>query len=247
MTTFLLVHGGWHGGWAFRAVAIHLQKAGHEVYRPTLAGVAERAWEARLGINIQTHVDELKALVDWEDLDDMVLLAHSYGGFAATALADAIPERFRAIVYLDSFVAEDGDTPFHLVPRPESLVVDTAGDDGLTMKLRPGDAMSRDIDHERRVAGYEIVHPVGTMMQRIRLSGRYKEIPKKAYILAVGADGNSQAPHFQRYHQAATQHPEWDAYTLSGGHNLMLDDPDGVAAILRRYSDDNHERISDDV
>ena len=115
------------------------------------------------------------------------------------------------------------------------------------MKLRPGDAMSRDIDHERRVAGYEIVHPIGTMMQRIRLSGRYKEIPKKAYILAVGADGNSQAPHFQRYHQAATQHPEWDAYTLSGGHNLMLDDPDGVAAILRRYSDDNHERISDDV
>ena len=221
MTTFLLIHGGWHGGWAFRAVAIHLQKAGHEVYRPTLAGVAERAWEARLGINIQTHVDELKALVDWEDLDDIVLVAHSYGGFVATALADAIPERFRAIVYLDSFVAEDGDTPFRLVPRPESLVVDTAG--------------------------YEIVHPVGTMMQRIRLSGRYKEIPKKAYILAVGGDGNSQEPHFQRYHQAATQHPEWDAYTLSGGHNLMLDDPDGVAAILRRYSDDNDESISDDV
>ena len=177
----------------------------------------------------------------------MVLLAHSYGGFVATALADAIPERFRAIVYLDSFVAEDGDTPFRLVPRPESLVVDTAGDDGLTMKLRPGDAMSRDIDHERRVAGYEIVHPVGTMMQRIRLSGRYREIPKKAYILAVGGDGNSQAPHFQRYHQAATQHPEWDAYTLSGGHNLMLDDPVGVAAILRRYSDDNDESIADDV
>ncbi|WP_161786564.1 hypothetical protein [Sphingopyxis sp. LC363] len=81
----------------------------------------------------------------------------------------------------------------------------------------------------------------------LQQSRRYKEIPKKAYILAVGGDGNSQEPHFQRYHQAATQHPEWDAYTLSGGHNLMLDDPDGVAAILRRYSDDNDESISDDV
>lgn len=247
MTTFLLIHGGWHGGWAYRPLAQSLSGHGHEVYRPTLAGLAERAWEARLGINLQTHVEEIRALMDWENLDDVVLVAHSYGGFVATAVADAMPERFRALLYLDAFVPENGDTPFDLVPRSDALVIGAAAEDGLTMALPPGDALGLEMDHQRRVAHYPIGHPLGTMMQRVKLSGRYAQIARKAYILAEGEEGEKRVTLFRRFYEAASRHPGWDVHSLPGGHNLMLHDPAGVAAILMRYADNKDEGNSHDI
>src|SRR5689334_12265971 len=98
--TFVLVHGAYHGGWCWRRVADLLRARGHRVFTPTLAGLAERHREAAGPINVTTHIDGIADLFRWEELDDVVLCGHSYGGMVVTGAGDAIPERVRHLVYL---------------------------------------------------------------------------------------------------------------------------------------------------
>ncbi len=81
MATFVLVHGGGHGGWCYRKVAKILREEGHEVYAPTLSGLAERSHLSRTGIGLATHLEDIASLLHYEDLDDVVLVGHSYGAW----------------------------------------------------------------------------------------------------------------------------------------------------------------------
>ena len=95
MTAFVLVHGAWHGGWCWRFVAPTLRRAGHDVYTPTLTGLGERAHLARPGIDLDLHVQDVVALLEAEDLHEVVLLGHSYGGMVVTGAADRCAARIR--------------------------------------------------------------------------------------------------------------------------------------------------------
>lgn len=102
MATFVLVHGGGHGGWCYRQVARLLRGAGHEVYAPTLSGLAERAHLRLAGIGLDTHIQDVASLLHYEDLRDVILVGHSYGGMVITGAADRAVERVGRLVYLDA-------------------------------------------------------------------------------------------------------------------------------------------------
>ena len=104
MTTFVLVHGAWHGGWCWREVAGRLQSAGHRVFAPTLTGLADRSHLLTRETGLETHILDIVNLLEWEELDDAVLCGHSYGGMVVTGAADRAAGRLRALVYLDAFV-----------------------------------------------------------------------------------------------------------------------------------------------
>jgi len=108
-TTYVLVHGAWHGSWCWKRVRKSLRDAGHQVFTPTLTGVGDRSHLNSAAINLSTHIADVVNLLQWEDLSDVVLCGHSYGGSVISGVIDRIPERIRTLVYLDAFVPEDGE------------------------------------------------------------------------------------------------------------------------------------------
>ncbi len=107
--TFVLVHGSWHGGWCWRRVADRLESKGHKVYTPTLTGVGERAHLMSAMITLDTHIIDVANVIKWENLDNVVLVGHSYAGFVISGVAEKAQSAIRSIVYLDAFLPENGD------------------------------------------------------------------------------------------------------------------------------------------
>jgi pimeloyl-ACP methyl ester carboxylesterase len=117
MTTFVLVHGAWHGGWCWDRVVPLLRSRGHEVHAPTLTGLSERAHLLSPSVGLDTHVEDIVRLVDVLGLRDVVLVGHSYAGQIVTAVADRRADAIAKRVYLDAFVGEDGETAVSLQPE----------------------------------------------------------------------------------------------------------------------------------
>jgi pimeloyl-ACP methyl ester carboxylesterase len=116
MSTFVLIHGAWHGGWAWQRVAPLLRAEGHEVYTPTLTGLSDRAHLLNSSVGLTTHIQDVVALVEAYDLDEVVLVGHSYAGQVISGVADKIPHRLGKRVYLDAFVGDDSDAAIDLLP-----------------------------------------------------------------------------------------------------------------------------------
>ena len=110
MTTYVLVHGAWSGAHGFRHVRIRLQKEGHEVFTPSLTGIGERAHLSSPLVNLSMHVRDVVNQILYEDLNDIVLMGFSYGGFVITGALEHVADRVSHLVYLDAFVPNDGDT-----------------------------------------------------------------------------------------------------------------------------------------
>src|ERR1700690_637004 len=109
--TFVLVHGAWHGGWCWSRVADRLRAAGHQVFTPTQTGLGERKHLLSKDITLDTFTKDITNVIEAEELSNVVLVGHSFGGLAISGVADAIPERIRHLVYLDSLIVEGGKSP----------------------------------------------------------------------------------------------------------------------------------------
>src|SRR5450759_1116381 len=122
MATFVLVHGGWHGGWCWQKVIPFLEAAGHEVYTPTLTGLAERASELSPDVGLETHIQDIVGLLVEKNLHGVILVGHSYGGMVITGVVDQAPERIANLVYLDTFVPRDGESMVDVSPMVIGLL-----------------------------------------------------------------------------------------------------------------------------
>ena len=221
MTDFVLVHGAWHGGWCWERVAsrLHRHSAAHTVLTPSLSGLAERRHLARHRLDLDTHVADVVSLVEWQDLRDIVLCGHSYGGVVVTGAADRLGDRVASLVYLDAFVPADGDTAVAAAgaPVPETELLDppSASYFGLTGT----DAALVDA----RLTP----HPAATTTQPLTLRGLLP--PRLFYVLATQWQS---VPTLQAAYARAQQDPAWTATALDGHHDLMLARPDEVTELL---------------
>src|SRR5262245_30919971 len=116
LATFVLVHGAWHGGWCWRRVAPLLRAAGHEVYTPTLTGLGERAHLVARHVDLDTHIADVRGVLQCEELSNVVLCGHSYGGMVISGVAESAPNALRSLVYLDAFVPADGQCLLDFIP-----------------------------------------------------------------------------------------------------------------------------------
>src|SRR5688572_32753445 len=106
--TFVLIHGGWHGGWCWRRVSDLLRRSGHAVFTPTLTGLGERSHLLTDRVGLETHIRDVVNVLEWEDLTDVVLVGHSYGGCVISGAAEHCEKRVSSLVFLDAFVPENG-------------------------------------------------------------------------------------------------------------------------------------------
>jgi pimeloyl-ACP methyl ester carboxylesterase len=110
MAHFVLVHGAWHGAWCWRRVIDQLQGLGHRVHAVTLTGLGERAHLLSPTITLETHIEDVRQLIETEELNDVVLVVHSYAGMIGTAIADRIGERLKHLVYVDAVIPKPGES-----------------------------------------------------------------------------------------------------------------------------------------
>jgi pimeloyl-ACP methyl ester carboxylesterase len=221
-STFVLVHGAWHGGWCWQRVARILQRAGHTVLAPTLSGVGERSHLAGLEINLTTHVLDIVNEVRWKDLSNIVLCGHSYGGMVITGAAEHIPERIASIVYLDAFV------PKHL----GSLNDMTGNQRPVTGMIAPIAAEQFNVNAADRAWVDSKLTPqaAACFAEKLSLTGAAYKVPKKAYIWAR----LHPSPVFQSTCEELSNTEGWKTYAVDCGHDAMIDRPAELAELLMK-------------
>jgi pimeloyl-ACP methyl ester carboxylesterase len=116
MTDYVLIHGAWHGSWCWARVRRLLAAGAHRVFTPTLTGVGERSHLLSRDVGLDTHIEDVANLMIWENLRDIVLVGHSYGGVVVRHVADRMPDRVSSLIYLDAFVPENGKALFDYLP-----------------------------------------------------------------------------------------------------------------------------------
>jgi pimeloyl-ACP methyl ester carboxylesterase len=231
MSSFVLVHGAWHGGWCWKRVRKSLQAQGHEVFTPTLTGLADRSHLLSRAVTLETHIQDVVNLIRWEELSDIVLCGHSYGGCVVSGVADRMPEHVRALVYLDAFVLDDGDTQIqHLTTAQSRQFRDGVKNLGDGWKVPPVPAAAFNVNVADRdwVDRQCTMQPLGTMEESLRLTGGMERIENVTFILAAGYAPGSPFPPF--YDKAKAK--GWHTRTVACGHDVMLDLPEDLTALL---------------
>ncbi len=224
MSTYVLVHGAWHGAWCWKRVRAALEKQGHQVFTPTLTGVADRSHLASPHINLDTHIADVANLIRWEELSNVVLCGHSYGGCVISGAADRIADRIGALVYLDAFLLENGQSLHDtLPPEMRDAQLDAARQSQDDWKVPPIPAEVFCVNEKDRdwVNRQCTPQPLATFRQPLHLTGEIDRIDNVTFILA-DRWGPSPFPFF--YEQAKTK--GWKTRTLPCGHDAMLDLPD---------------------
>jgi ribulose-5-phosphate 4-epimerase/fuculose-1-phosphate aldolase len=222
MSTYVLVHGAWGGSHGWRKVRPLLQQAGHSVFTPTLTGLGERSHLATPDVNLSTHIQDVYNTLWYEDLTDIVLVGHSYGGMVVSGVADRTPERIRHLVYLDAFVPADGQSLFDLGGGPRQSAPPSDWRLPPLQSSQPLDAW-----HERRRAP----QPRATFEEQVRLSAPIESRPfSLTYIVATGRP--DPGPVFDATAERLRGNPRWTVREIAGGHSMNRTNPEGLASLL---------------
>ncbi|MBL8154628.1 MAG: alpha/beta hydrolase [Anaerolineae bacterium] len=236
MATFVLVHGGWHGGWCWKRVAPHLQAAGHVVYSPTLTGLGERSHLASPEINLSTHIQDILNVLIYEDLTDVVLVGHSYSGMVIAGVADRASERVTRLVYLDAFVPEDGQSLQDIFRPPygEGVNLEALLVDGWRLPYpfleRPfGITSEADVQW---VLDKITPQPVNTLLEPVHFTNGGAPAIPRTYIYLRSPGGQPPDTEFVWFAERARTQPGWTYHELVSGHDAMLIIPEAVAALL---------------
>ncbi len=227
--TFVLVHGAWHGGWAWRRVADRLRARGHIVFTPTLTGLGERAHLLHPRIDASLHIADVLSAIKYERLDDIVLVGHSYGGCVISGIVEAMPDTIRSIVFLDAFIPDNGDSTLDLVqPAVQEVIRAALARGETTVPVRDAAAFKVNEKDRAWVDALATPQPIGTMTEKLTLTGARDHIPKKSYIRASGYPNVS----FEKAYARAKADPTWRTYEVPCGHDVMIDAPDRLTEIL---------------
>lgn len=233
MATFVLVHGAWHGGWCWKRVAKLLRDEGHEVHTPTLTGLGASSHLLSPQVTLQVHVRDIANLLKWEDVEDAVLCGHSYGGMVITGAADREAGRLKSLVYVDAFVPRSGECAMDSRPADRvQLALEQARTVGQGWWLPPTPAAAFQVNpaDQAWVDAKCTNFPIGCFTQRLHLTGAHERIAGKHYIRADGY----KAPQFDACVARLKDDPAWTMHHLPCGHDVMVDMPGELAAILRR-------------
>ena len=216
------VHGAWAGGWQMKKVAPLLEAKGWKVCRPTLSGLGEHYNTASADIGLATHIDDIVNFILFEDLHDIVLLGHSYGGMVITGVADRIPERIKQLVYLDAFLPLDGESVMTIRPAG-AMDISKMAKDGFIIPawVKPDKLPPKDVPH-----------PLKTLTDPIALKNQAAaaKIPS-VYILTVDPGKKPEADDFFASSERAKARG-WPVIVMEADHVPQWRKPEATADLL---------------
>ncbi|MEP6819423.1 MAG: alpha/beta fold hydrolase [bacterium] len=221
--TIVIVHGAWGGSWAWRKVDALLREKGFNVYRPQLTGLGERVHLRRPDIGLSTHIDDVVNTILYEDLHDIILMGHSYGGMVITGVADCIPDRISQLIYVDAFVPNDGESVMSLIgPRGDWLKPMIKGDYIVPPWVKPDQPPPHDEPH-----------PLKTFTESLSLKNKAALKLPATYILTVEAGKEPKDDDFWSQAQRAKDRG-WPVLQLTADHNAQWSAPEALVEMLAR-------------
>ena len=233
MATYVLVHGGGHGGWCYKKVKRILEAAGHEVFAPSMTGLAERSHLLSPSIDLDFHVNDIVQVLHYWDLRDVVLVGHSYGGMVITGTADRVPERVGQLAYLDGALPENGESLAAMTPElMDALHSQAQVIDGVEVVLCPGPDAGRrygvtDPDDLAWMQERLTPHPWRSFTQPLVLSNE-AAVARLPHTNINCTETLRRRP-LERAARAAQADRVWEIDT---GHDLMITEPQFVADVL---------------
>ena len=226
--TYILVHGAWHGGWCWKHVTPQLRAAGHAVYVPTLTGFGERVHLANPSINCSTHATDVENVIAFEELDDVILVGHSYAGLVIARVADRIKPRLRHLVFLDAMIPEDGKA--FLAPEVSAAWAKTAKDGYLLPAPDPA-SFGVPADHPELpwLKRHLTPHFLPALSEAVQYkNGGIAGVPKTFIRCTQRARLGEPDPAAA----IARGNPEWTWKTIDSGHDVMVTQPKALSEML---------------
>ncbi len=231
--TYVIVHGATAGGWEWKKVGEFLTADGHTVYRPTLTGLGERVHLSSPDINLETHINDVVNLILYEDLHDIVLVGHSYGGMVITGVMDRVPERIRHVVFLDAAVPDDGMSLYDLFggPRPNATVVNG---------MRQVPWVKPDA-----VPPHNTPQSIKTFTQPVSYKNPLAKALSVTYVafIPAGQSPDERAAKDKSWQRAKAR--GWTIRTFPGHHVAHVENPRGVATLLEQAVGDKLQPVAE--
>jgi pimeloyl-ACP methyl ester carboxylesterase len=219
--TIVIVHGAWGGAWAFKRVETMLRDKGFNVYRPQLTGQGDRVHLARPDIGLNTHIEDVVNTILFEDLHDIILVGHSYGGMVITGVEDRVPDRIKRLVYLDALVPNDGDSVSTLLTGAGDVIKQmTQGDYIVPRWVKPDQPPPHDVPQALK-----------TFTDRIVLKNEAARKIPAIYILTVEKDKQPKDDDFFSQSQRAKERG-WTMLQLTSDHNPQWSAPEALVEML---------------
>jgi pimeloyl-ACP methyl ester carboxylesterase len=231
VATFVIVHGAWGGAWSWNKYIVPmLREAGQTVFPVTLTGLGDRSHLSSPEITLDTHIQDVVNVLFYEDLHDVILVGHSYGGNVITGVADRAPERLQQLVYLDAATPSDGQASADSFPGRRDQIEEQARREGDGWKVPPGDAPP---DQPAAIIEWarprRTPMPIKTMTTPVKLTRGETTLPRSFVYCTVGkTPGSNQAERAER----VRNNPAWRFFELNTGHNLHYTAPEQTVEIL---------------
>lgn len=215
--TFLFVHGAWGGGWEYAKVDSILTAKGDIVFRPTLTGLGERSHLADSQINLTTHINDVVNLIKFENLHDIILIGHSYGGIVISGVAEQMPERIKQLIYLDAFVPKNVESIKTMI---DSNFDSTFWEDAILPFIKNG-FIYYPYGTPSPDPPTDVPQPLKTFTETIKISNPLVIKIPTAYVLMT-KDGKAT---FNKLGASVAKERGWKIFTFEGGHYAMRDQP----------------------
>jgi pimeloyl-ACP methyl ester carboxylesterase len=233
---FVLVHGAFHGGWCWRRVADHLTQAGARVFAPTMTGLADRAHLLSPSVNLGTFIDDVMALIEAEELDDIMLVGHRFGGVVISGVADRLPARIRHCAFLDGVVPRHGRSAISELPADMAAARILAAKQtpgGLTIPVPTGAIFDLPEGPDRDWVARRITsHPLASYTDIVRLNGPIGNGRPRSYIRCSDPPYVAVQPSYERIRAEAG----WIFEEIATNHDAMVSAPALLADMLLRLA-----------
>lgn len=231
--TFVIVHGATAGGYEWKETGKHLLANGHTVYRVTLTALGERSHLSAEGVNLTTHINDVVNTILFEDLHDVVLTGHSYGGRVITGVMNRIPERIRHVMFFDAAVPNDGETGFSRQSGPPA-----------DMGVKNGRRIPAWLNETPTKYPHNVGQPIGTSTEAVAYNNPAAFKLNVTYVpfIAAGQDAAERAARDPSWKNAVAR--GWTVRTFPGSHTAMLEDPKGLSVLMQQAVNDTNSPVA---
>lgn len=232
MAFCVVAHGAWSSAWAWKKMYPLLEPRGIHLVIPTLTGLGQRSHLAHPGIDLDTHIADVMACLFYNDLRDVYLIGHSYGGMVATGVADRARDRIAKLIYVDAFVPRDGESAFDVMPESTRKQRQSAAADGPDNWRIPPGPMPADTSPEDQAwcAPRRVPQPLKTFEQKLKFENGDLTLPRH-YIYCTR---HTPEDRFRPFYERAKTEAGWQSYEIDASHNPHITAPQAFADLLGR-------------